>query len=139
MLAVWGLAARLLSRPGQLQANVMVGPVLTHQKSPLPAKQWLPGLIRITHPRDRLSRCCGVQVTEAEWVAAALCSDSAVGSGGPLTLFHLGILGYAYLCAGSTRDEGVRGSGDRRSHNRADDEQPHLSERGAAREPGDSE
>jgi hypothetical protein len=66
MLAVWGLAARLLSRPGQLQANVMVGPVLTHQKSPLPAKQWLPGLIRITHPRDRLSRCCGVHVRDAE-------------------------------------------------------------------------
>src|SRR5687768_10147895 len=44
-----------------------VGPVLTHQKSPLPAKQWLPGLIRITHPRDRLCRCGSVQVTDARW------------------------------------------------------------------------
>ena len=67
MLAVWGLAARLLSRRGQLQANVMVGPVLTHQKSPLPAKQWLPGLIRITHPRDRLWNYRGVQESAAKW------------------------------------------------------------------------
>src|SRR5688572_19084139 len=80
MLAVWGLAARLLSRRGQLQANVMVGPVLTHQKSPLPAKQWLPGLIRITHPRDRLCNCCSVQVTDAEWVTVNLCDKGQCGS-----------------------------------------------------------
>src|SRR5687768_18131491 len=44
-----------------------VGPVLTHQKSPLPAKQWLPGLIRITHPRDRLCSCCKVRGIDAKW------------------------------------------------------------------------
>jgi hypothetical protein len=44
----------------------MVGPILTHQKSPLPAKQWLPGLIRITHPRDRLCRWCRVQIANEE-------------------------------------------------------------------------